>query len=270
MAGWTKFLAIVVMGPLAALFAGAPIASAQTEKKPPAEESEGGGAAASDPTAGVSYLDFKPRFDNLRRGREEYVLEIEGVHAFAPSFTLKYELIGARSNRTGEWNTDLREFKLRPLYLHPIMPFGIKAKFGVGVEWFQDLSSSRTGTGTGTNEIAPLVGIGWLPTDKDFLVTLVQYFHSYHEDRDVDDVRTTGPRIIYIRSLPSINGWGKADLRMEIDHEDSNDFTQKLELQLGKMVTQKVGFFGEVFIGDDVLDNDDLDHGVGVGLRFLY
>jgi len=227
---WRGYLGIGVLVSLAALSAKVPIAAADVELKPTAAKSDGksGGASASDPTAGVSYLDFKPRYVNLPKGKEESVLEIEGVHAFAPSFTVKYEVIAARSNQTGDWNTDLREFKLRPLYLHPIEPFGIKAKFGVGVEWFQDLSSSRTGTGTGTNEIAPLLGIGWLPTDKDFLVTLVQYFHSYHEDRDFDEVRATGPRIIYIRSLPSINGWGKADLRTRINHKDDNDFTQTL------------------------------------------
>jgi hypothetical protein len=35
------------------------------------------------------------------------------------------------------------------------------------------------GTGTGADQIAPLAGIGWVLNDKNFIVTLVQYFHSW-------------------------------------------------------------------------------------------
>ena len=77
-------------------------------------------------------------------------------------------------------------------------------------------------------------------------------------------------RLIYIRNLPSINGWGTVDLKTLIDHEDDNDFTQTLELQLGTMVSDRIGVFSEVFVGDTVLDTDEYDMGVGVGLRILY
>ena len=234
------------------------------------EKASGGGAAASDPTAGVNYLDIKPRYFDLTKGNEESVLEVEGVYAFSPSFTVQYEIIGTRTNRAGNWETGFRELSLRPLYLHPIKPFGIKAKLGLGVEWFKDLGDVDDGTGTGTDRIAPLMGIGWLLTDKDFVVTLVQYFHSYDEDAGVDEVRKTGPRLIYIRSIPSINGWGTVDLKASIDHEDDNDFTQTLELQLGTMVSDRIGLFGEVFVGDSVLDTDAYDMGIGIGLRILY
>ena len=43
---------------------------------------------------------------------------------------------------------------------------------------------------------------------------------------------------------------------MSIDHEDDENFDQRLELQLGKMVSPSVGFYGEVFLGDDVLDSN--------------
>ena len=67
-----------------------------------------------------------------------------------------------------------------------------------------------------------------------------------------------------------INGRGKADLRTWIDHEDDNDFTQSLELQLGTMISDTIGVFGETFVGDSVLNNDDFNWGAGVGLRILY
>jgi hypothetical protein len=60
------------------------------------------------------------------------------------------------------------------------------------------------------------------------------------------------------------------DLKGSIDHEDDNDFTQTLELQLGTMVTDRVGIYGEGFVGDSVLDTNAYDMGVGIGLRILY
>ena len=47
------------------------------------EKTDGCGAAASDPTAGVNYLDIKPRYFDLTEGNEESVLEVEGVYAFS-------------------------------------------------------------------------------------------------------------------------------------------------------------------------------------------
>jgi hypothetical protein len=234
------------------------------------EEADGGGAAASDPTAAVNFQDLKLRYFDLTKGNEESILEAEGSYVFSPAFKLVHKLTGTRTNRSGDWETDFRELSLRPVYLHPIKPFGIKAKLALGGEWLKDLGKSRDGTGTGADQIAPLIGIGWLPTDDDFVITLVQYFHSYDENDGVEDVRKTGPRLIYIRALPSIKGWGKADLKTSIDHEDDNDFTQTLELQLGTMVSDRIGIYGESFVGDSVLDTDAYDWGIGIGLRFLY
>ena len=234
------------------------------------EEADGGGAAASDPTAAVNFQDLKLRYFNLTKGNEESILEAEGSYVFSPALKLSHRLTGTRTNRSGDWETDLRELSLKPMYLHPIMPFGIKAKLALGVEWLKDLGKFRDGTGTGADQIAPLTGIGWLPTDDDFVITLVQYFHSYDEDDGVEEVRKTGPRFIYIRALPSIKGWGKVDLKTSIDHEDDNNFTQTLEFQLGTMVSNRIGIYGETFVGDSVLDTEAYDWGIGIGLRFMY
>jgi hypothetical protein len=234
------------------------------------QASSGGGAAASDPTAAVNFQDIKLRYFDLTGDNEEYVLEAEGAVIFSPAFKVVHKILGARTDKSGDWETDLRQLTLKPIFLHPIKPFGIKAKFALGGEWLKDLGDVDDGTGTGSDQIAPLIGIGWLPTDRDFIITLLQYFYSYDEDSGVDEVRQTGPRLIYIRSIPSIKGWAKADLKASIDHEDDNDFTQTLELQLGTMVTEGLGLYGEVFVGDSVLDTDAYDMGVGIGLRILY
>ncbi len=236
----------------------------------PPEDADDGGAAASNPTAAVNFQDVKLRYFDLTEGNEESVLEAEGSYVFSPAFKLVHEVNGTRTNRSGEWETDFRELSLKPIYLHPIKPFGIKAKFALGVEWLKDLGKFRDGTGTGTDQIAPLIGVGWLPTDDDFVITLVQYFHSYDENGGAEDVRTTGPRLIYVRKLLLIKGWGKVDLKTSIDHEDDNDFTQTLEFQLGTMVSDRIGVYGETFVGDSVLDTNAYDWGIGIGLRVLY
>ncbi len=171
---------------------------------------------------------------------------------------------------TGESEADLSELSLKPIFLTPMKPFGIKARLALGFEWLIDLGESSEGTGSGTDQIAPLAGVGWLLTDEDFIITLAQYFHSYDEDDRVDDVRRTGPRLIYIRTLPAIKGWAKVDFKGQIDHEDGDDFTQTLELQLGTMITRTVGIYGELLLGDAVFDTNAYDIGGGVALRVVF
>ena len=135
----------------------------------------------------------------------------------------------------------------------------------------KDLGNFEEGTGTGADMIAPLAGIGWIPDDRNFIITLVQYFYSYDTDSArEEDVRETGPRLIWIRKLPDIGGWFKADLKMSIDHEDDENFDQVLELQLGKMFSPRIGIYGELLLGDDVLDSSAYNVGGGLALRFMY
>ena len=231
---------------------------------------ESSGAAASDPTAAVNYQDFRFRYFDLDRG-DKQSFETEGAFMLLPRLKITNELRYVNTDRSGKSEQDFEELKLKGIFLSNIKPFGIKAKLALGAEWLKDMGDFEKGTGTGADKIAPLVGIGWAPNDENFIVTLVQYFYSYDTDSAFDqDVRTTNPRLIWIRSLPSLGGWFKADLKMVIDHEDDENFDQTLELQLGKMFTPKWGLYGEVLLGDEVLDSDGYDIGVGIGLRILY
>ena len=160
--------------------------------------------------------------------------------------------------------------KLKAIFLTDGKPLGIKAKYALGIEWLKDLGDFKDGTGTGADMIAPLAGIGWVPTEKEFIITLIQYFHSYDEHDGAPEVRATGPRLIYIRKLFSIGGWFKVDFKGLIDHEDDDDFSSSLELQLGKMFTPRIGCYIEALLGDEVLDTNFFDMGVGLGVRFMY
>jgi hypothetical protein len=229
------------------------------------------GAAASDPTAAVNYQDLRFRYFDLDGGADKKSFETEGAYMLHPRLKLTNELRYVNTDRSGRSKQDFEEFKFKTIFLSNIKPFGVKAKLALGAEWLKDLGDFEDGTGTGSDKIAPLVGIGWVPNDENFIVTLVQYFYSYDTDSAFDqDVRTTNPRLIWIRSMPAFGGWFKADLKMVIDHEDDENFDQTLELQLGRMLTPKWGVFAELFLGDDVLDSDSYNYAAGVGVRFVY
>ena len=244
------------------------LASAGTVTSHAAESS---GAAASDPTAAVNYQDVRFRYFDLDRGADKQSFETEGAFMLHPRLKTTHELRYVNTDSSGQSEQDFEELKFKTIFLSNIKPFGVKAKLAVGAEWLKDLGDFEKGTGTGADKIAPLVGIGWVANDENFIVTLVQYFYSYDTDGAFDeDVRTTNPRLIWIRSLPGLGGWFKADLKMVIDHEDDENFDQTLELQLGKMFTPKWGVFGEFFVGDEVLDSDAYDYAFGIGLRYIY
>lgn len=227
----------------------------------------GGGADASNPTAAVNFQDVRYRYFDLATGKEKSSFETEGAYVFHPRLKITNALRGVHTNKSGKYETDLEEFKTKLIHLTDFKPFGIKAKFAVGGEWLKDLGDFKEGTGTGSDKIAPLVGIGWIPTPKDFVITLVQYFHSYDEDDGVPKVRQTGPRLIYIRKMPGIKGWLKLDFKGVIDHEKDQEFSSTLESQLGHMLTPRLGIYAE-FLTE--IDSDAYDWGLGIGLRFMY
>lgn len=236
-----------------------------------AQAQEAGGAAASDPTASVRYQDFRYRYFDQSQGSDRHSFETEGAFMLSPRLKVTNELRYVSDDRSGKSEQDFQELKLKGIFLNPIKPFGINANLALGVEWLKDLGSFEKGTGTGTDMVAPLAGIGWVPDDRNFIVTLVQYFYSYDTDSNFEgDVRQTAPRLIWIRSLPGMNGWFKADLKMSIDHEDDENFDQTLDLQLGTMISPKWGFYGELLLGDDVFDSDGYNIGFGVGARMMY
>jgi hypothetical protein len=245
--------------------------SSEAEPAADAEEQRApSGADAADPTAAVSYQDIRYRYFDLSRNKDRHSFETEGAIMLHPRLKLTNELRGVSTDQIGRRKTDLEELKLKLIFLTKGMPLGIKAKYAVGVEWLKDLGKSDRGTGTGADMIAPLLGIGWVPTEKDFIVTLVQYFQSYDTDSSTRTVRRTGPRLIWIRNLPVLKGWFKADYKAQIDHQDGGKYTSILELQLGKMLGPRVGVYGEAFFGDDVLNSGQYDMGAGIGLRFMY
>ena len=141
--------------------------------------------------------------------------------------------------------------------------FWLNWKLGNGDKFLFDL-------GTGSTDRLAGLEADYSKLEKVFIITLVQYFHSYDTHDGGPKVRKTGPRLIYIRKISQIGGWLKADYKGEIDCEDDEDYSSILELQFGKMFTPRIGAYVEGFIGDDVLSTDAYNKGVGIGLRFMY
>ena len=211
---------------------------------------------AAEPTAAVNFHDIRYRYFDLEGGKPVNSFETEGAYVFGPRFKLAYKLFGVETDLMGTSEAGVSLLSLRPILLMPIESFGLQGKIALGVEWQLDLGEFDEGTGTGSDLISPFVGIGWKLTKKNFLFATVEYFHSYHEDRGATDVNQTAPRFTYIHGLPAIEGWLKFDLKVAIDHEDDNEVSETLKLQLGKRLTPSIGVYAELLLGDAVFSTN--------------
>lgn len=259
--------ALRVLVTLVMIAALAPAAVGYAEEK---KQMAAAGADAANPTAVVNYQDLRYRYFDVDPGAERQSFETEGAYMLQPRFKVTNELHLVYTDQKGSWSTDFEVLKLQGIFLTDGQPFGIKAKYALGLEWLKDLGNLEDGTGSGSDQIAPWAGIGWLPTESDSIIVLVQYFYSYDTHDGGSKVRKTGPRLIYVRKISEIVGWFKADYKGEIDHEDNEDYSSTLELQLGTMFTPQVAAYVEGFLGDNVFSSDAYNYSMGLGIRVIY
>jgi hypothetical protein len=145
--------------------------------RPTFAQEAAGGAAASDPTAAVNYQDVRYRYFDLDQGADKHSFETEGAYMLHPRFKITNELRYVNTDVSGKSEQDFEELKIKGIFLTNIKPFGINAQLALGAEWLKDLGDFDKGTATGADTIAPLAGIGWVPDDRNFIITLVQYFY---------------------------------------------------------------------------------------------
>jgi len=230
---------------------------------------EGDGSNASDPTAAINYVDFRFQAFDLDDSRNRDRYAVEGAYVITPEHKITYEINYWETDITGKDESGLESVKSKYIYLQPrMLSSGLKYKLAIGTEVILDQGDVDEGIGTGTDQIAPLFGAGWLFSERNFFITLVQYFHSVSEDDGAEKVRVTGPRFIWIHKIPSIRGWLKVDNKFAIDHEDDNHTSNIIEIQLGRMFTPSIGAYVEY------LNNNAgvraYDDGIGVGLRIAF
>ena len=230
---------------------------------------EGDGSNASDPTAAVNYVDFRFQAFDLDDSRDRDRYAVEGAYIITPEHKLTYEINYWETDITGKNESGLESVKGKYIHLMPrMLSGGLKYKLALGTEVILDQGDVDDGIGTGTDQIAPLFGAGWLFSERNFLITLVQYFHSVSEDDNAEKVRITGPRLIWIHKIPSIRGWLKVDEKFAIDHEDDNHTSNIIEIQLGRMFTPSIGGYVEYLNNNAGVRT--YDDGLGVGLRITF
>ncbi len=78
----------------------------------------------------------------------------------------------------------------------------------------------------------------------------------------------TGPRLILIQKLPQIRGWLRLDNKFSINHEDSGSTTNLFEVQLGTMLSPRVGVYLDWL--NRTGGGKPYDWGLGVGLRVMF
>jgi hypothetical protein len=221
-----------------------------------------GAENASNPLASVDNTDFRYQYFDLD-GSDRSDYWVDGAYMLTPKLKLKYELHYWDTDVTGSSESDFETFHLKPIYFPAQGEWGSwKYKLAVGAEWIVGFGNEDQGIGSGSDQIAPLVGVALVKGDL-VVIPLVQHFVSY----DGPDVSTTAFRLIAIQSYPD-NYWGKLDAKVPIEWDNDNAVPATAEAQFGKMFTPAFGAYvdGLAGIGGD----RPYDWGVGVGLRFNY
>ena len=229
--------------------------------KTEAELSGSGGAAASNPISAVNNTDLKWTHIRLDDPNDSHQNDywIRGGWTFAPWMKLSYELTYRETNISGESQSDWESMSLKPIFFFKSGQWGSwKYRMATGFEWIVDFDNFKEGS----DQIAPLFGVAFMPRKGTTLVPLIQHFVSYNGPT----VNTTGFRLIGIQSLP-YQCWSKLDLIVPYDWENES-VPATVEVELGKMLTS---FFGVYVSGLAGIGNDAVvDWGASLNLRFVY
>jgi len=223
-----------------------------------------GGKNASNPLASVNNTDVRLQYFDLD-GPERYDFWVaDGAYMVHPKLKLKYQLHYWDTDVTGSSENDWESLHLMPIYFPKQGEWGAwKYKLAFGAEWIVDFGNEDKGIGSGSDQIAPLVGIALIPGGGLILVPLVQHFVEY----DGPDVNQTAFRLIAIQSLPN-KFWGKLDAKIPVDWEHDNAIPASAEVQIGKTFTPGFAAYVDGLFG--IGADRPYDWGVGLGVRFNY
>ncbi|MEP5763541.1 MAG: hypothetical protein ABJ308_03075 [Halieaceae bacterium] len=220
---------------------------------------------ASNPFAAVSNTDVRLQYYDLD-GPELYDFwAADGAYMVTPKLKLKYELHYLDTDVSGSSERDLGSAHLKPIYFPEKMVGSLgewKYKLAVGAELIVDLGDEDKGTGSGSDVVAPLLGLAMVRGNTT-LVPIVQHFVDYSGN----EVSLTAFRLVAIQSLPK-NYWAKLDAKVPVDWEDDEAIPATVEMQLGKMFSPAFGSYIDMLVG--VGDDKPYEWGVGVGVRFKY
>ena len=115
-----------------------------------------------------------------------------------PKLKLKYELHYWDTDVTGTGESEFLIIHFKPIYFPTQGEWGSwNYKLAIGAEWIVGFGNEDKGIGSGSDQIAPLVGLA-LVKGATVLVPLVQHLVEY----DGPDVNQTSIRLIAIQSFP--------------------------------------------------------------------
>ncbi len=220
-------------------------------------------AAASNPLSSTSNLDFRVDYFGLG-SKDRYDFNIRGGTMLHPRVKLAFEVHYWSTNITGTTNDNWERLVLRPIYFVKDAKLNEtwKMRIATGVEFSFDADNADEGIGSGSDQIAPLLGFAFNNSESKLtLIPFVQQFLSI----DGPNVNITAFRLIALQPLPDAM-WLRLDAKLPFDWTHDT-VPASFEVELGKMLggwgVFGTGFFG---IGGDRL----YDWGVGVGLRFTF
>ena len=126
-----------------------------------------------------------------------------------------------------------------------------------------DFGNDDKGIGSGSDQIAPLLGVALNQGDLT-VIPLVQHVTEISGP----DVNNTSFRLIFLQTFPDSDYWLKLDNKVPVDWENDNEIPASVELQLGKNFTPAFGSYVDALVG--VGGDRSYDWGVGAGLRYNY
>ena len=218
---------------------------------------------ASNPLAAVSNTDIRLKTFDLENGdRQEFF--IDGATMLNPKLKLKYEAHWWDTDVTGQDENDWSSANLKLISFPKEGKFknGNPYRLAVGIDWIMDLGDLDKGTGTGSDQLGPFIGVATPVRPGLMFIPLVQQFVDYSGI----DVSVTAARLIALQTL-SEGKWFKMDVKVLYDW-NSETWPADIELQLGKSFTPKIGAYIDVQSG---LGGDKpYDTALGVGIRYNY
>ena len=217
---------------------------------------------ASNPLAAVNNTDLRVRYFDLgSTGKVD--LWADGAFMIIPQLKMKYELYYSFTDVTGTWQNGLESLRVKPLYFPVQGSLGSwDYRIAVGLEWIAEFGNEDKGIGSGSDQLAPLVGIA-LVKGGTVIVPLIQQYFSYNGPK----VNTTAFRVIVIQSFQK-EFWGKLDVKIPIEWANGNAVPMTAEIQLGKMFEPWFGTYIDGYVG--IGQSRPYNWGAGLGFRFTY
>lgn len=229
---------------------------------------------ASNPLAAVNNIDLRAQFLNVG---DAYLNDywLDASYMATPKLKLKLEVHYWNGDVAGPTQSGFQSFHFKPVYFPLQGRWGEwKYKLSVGLEWILEFNAPLTGQGcpentiycippgTGSDQLAPFVGLSLVAPKGTLLIPLVQQFISYNGPK----VNITAFRLIAIQPLPK-GFWAKLDFVVPVEWEN-NVTPATSEIQLGKMFKPWLGFFMDGMLG--IGGDRPYDWGIGLGIRFSY